>query len=229
MNPSVTVKGVVLLVDDERDVLEGLCCLLQRSPYQVMRAESAGEALALLSRHRVDVVVSDDHMPDGSGRELLKAVARDYPETARILLTGRATLDGMVDAVNRARISRFLCKPCPPADLRQAIAEALDEARVNAATSRLLHVARSATGEMPAHGSAPPLPSPSGRFGALDPARVEMLTRREREMLELLLDGGRVAQIAKGLFLSQHTVRNHLKSIFEALGVHSQGELIERA
>src|SRR5688572_29225444 len=177
MNPSVTVKGVVLLVDDERDVLEGLCCLLQRSPYQVMRAESAGEALAVLSRHRVDVVVSDDHMPQGSGRELLKAVARDYPDTARILLTGRATLDGMVDAVNRARISRFLCKPCPPADLRQAIAEALDESRVSAATNRLLHVARAATGELPSY---PPrgesAPSPARRLGALDPAQVQALT-----------------------------------------------------
>lgn len=53
------------------------------------------------------------------------------------------------------------------------------------------------------------------------------LTRREREVLELLLEGWRVQSIASALYLSEHTVRNHLKAIFRKLGAHSQKDLIE--
>jgi DNA-binding CsgD family transcriptional regulator len=55
-----------------------------------------------------------------------------------------------------------------------------------------------------------------------------VLTRREQEVLELLLGGQRVASIARRLFVGQHTVRNHLKSIFRKLHAHSQAELIDR-
>jgi DNA-binding CsgD family transcriptional regulator len=57
---------------------------------------------------------------------------------------------------------------------------------------------------------------------------LAVLTRREHEVLELLLGGQRVASIARRLFVSQHTVRNHLKSIFRKLHAHSQAELIDR-
>ena len=56
---------------------------------------------------------------------------------------------------------------------------------------------------------------------------VESLTRRERDVLQLLLDGRRVSSIARSLYLSPHTVRNHLKSIFRKLGAHSQSELLD--
>ncbi|MGA8295775.1 MAG: helix-turn-helix transcriptional regulator [Acidimicrobiales bacterium] len=57
---------------------------------------------------------------------------------------------------------------------------------------------------------------------------VETLTRREREVLALLLDGRRVASISRTLYLSEHTVRNHLKAIFRKLDTHSQTELLDR-
>jgi DNA-binding CsgD family transcriptional regulator len=57
---------------------------------------------------------------------------------------------------------------------------------------------------------------------------LRALTPRECEIVRMLLDGGRVNSIASALFVSQHTVRNHLKAIFRKLGVHSQMELIER-
>ncbi len=58
-------------------------------------------------------------------------------------------------------------------------------------------------------------------------AEFALLTRREQEVLDLLLDGRRVASIARELCVSEHTVRNHLKSIFRKLDAHSQGELID--
>ncbi len=56
----------------------------------------------------------------------------------------------------------------------------------------------------------------------------DSLTRRERDVLALLLDGRRVASIARTLYLSEHTVRNHLKAIFRKIGAHSQTELLDR-
>ncbi len=57
---------------------------------------------------------------------------------------------------------------------------------------------------------------------------VESLTRREKDVLQLLLDGRRVSSIARSLYLSPQTVRNHLKAIFRKLGAHSQVELLDR-
>jgi DNA-binding CsgD family transcriptional regulator len=67
--------------------------------------------------------------------------------------------------------------------------------------------------------SNPPLP---------DLSVLECLTRREAEVLKLLLDGWRVGSIGRTLYLSDHTVRNHLKAIYQKLGIHSQPELIDR-
>lgn len=64
---------------------------------------------------------------------------------------------------------------------------------------------------------------------AFEPLRwPDSLTRRERDVLALLLDGRRVSSIARTLYLSEHTVRNHLKAIFRKLGAHSQTELLDR-
>ena len=64
---------------------------------------------------------------------------------------------------------------------------------------------------------------------SIEPFRwPDSLTRRERDVLALLLDGRRVASIARTLYLSEHTVRNHLKAIFRKLGAHSQTELLDR-
>ncbi len=56
---------------------------------------------------------------------------------------------------------------------------------------------------------------------------VETLTKREKDVLQLLLDGRRVSSIARALYLSPQTVRNHLKAIFRKLGAHSQAELLD--
>jgi DNA-binding CsgD family transcriptional regulator len=66
-----------------------------------------------------------------------------------------------------------------------------------------------------------------GYFGSATLSAVETLTRREKDVLQLLLDGRRVSSIAHALYLSPQTVRNHLKAIFRKLGAHSQAELLD--
>ncbi len=68
---------------------------------------------------------------------------------------------------------------------------------------------------------------PDAYFGSATLSAVETLTRREKDVLQLLLDGRRVSSIAHALYLSPQTVRNHLKAIFRKLGAHSQAELLD--
>ena len=196
-------EAVVLVVDDERLVTESLTVLLHRRAGKVLSASSGREALDLLARHHVDVIVSDEHMPGMSGSDLLAVCKRDFPHAARIMLTGLASLDHAVKSINGSRIGRYLQKPVLAKDLHAALEGVLHERG----------------------GAAAPARSAAGGF---DPEVIATLSQREREIFGLLVDGLRVAQVAGELFISRETVRNHLKAIFGKLDVHSQPELIDR-
>jgi len=86
----------VLIVDDEPHVTEGLKRVLRKEPYEILTASSANQALSILDREAIDVVISDDKMPGMSGSELLSIVSLDYPDTIRIMLTGHASLDKFI-------------------------------------------------------------------------------------------------------------------------------------
>ena len=120
----------VLLVDDEPNVLLSLQRTLHREPFQVLTAESAAAAMDLMDRTQVDVIVSDDEMPDISGVDLLAQLRILHPGTVRLLLTGRASVDRTVQAINEAHIFRFLSKPCPPVTLIEAMHHAFEHKRL---------------------------------------------------------------------------------------------------
>ncbi len=117
----------VLFVDDEPHVLAALRRTLRNEPYQVLCASSAAEALALMAETPVDVVVSDEQMPGMSGSELLAEVRRRYPDTVRMMLSGKATLEGAIRAINDGEIYRFFTKPCNELDLATTIRHALEQ------------------------------------------------------------------------------------------------------
>ena len=79
---------VVLLVDDEPRILSALRRSLRREGYEILQAESTEAALALLDAHPVDLVVTDQKMPGGSGLAFLEEVAELRPRVARLVLTG---------------------------------------------------------------------------------------------------------------------------------------------
>jgi DNA-binding NtrC family response regulator len=118
-------RQCVLFVDDEPQVLEGVKDVLRTETFEVVTAASVQKALNLLSTHPVDVVVSDECMPDMSGSEFLGVVRRLHPETVRIILTGQATVQAMARAINDGEIYRFLVKPCHPEVLASTIRDAL--------------------------------------------------------------------------------------------------------
>ena len=115
----------VLFVDDEPQILGGLRDALWRYPFAILTATSGAQALRLLETNTVDVVVSDERMPNMAGSEFLGIVRQKYPQTIRIVLTGQASLGAAIRAINEGEVHRFLTKPCSTVDLATTIQRAL--------------------------------------------------------------------------------------------------------
>ncbi len=113
----------LLIVDDEPDMLDFLDRVFRRE-YEVLRAQSVEEALALLDRGPLDVIVTDRRMPRRSGLELLEIAAQRQPQAIRVLLTGYA--DSLVDEkVTQWRlVDAWVSKPIDSAALKESIAQA---------------------------------------------------------------------------------------------------------
>lgn len=132
----------VLLVDDESNVIEALKRALHKEPYKIFSAGSADEAIEILARQSVDVVVSDEMMPGMRGSELLALVNNKYPETVRIMLTGHANLDSALRAINEGQIYRYLQKPCNELELKLTIRQAIQRKELACKSRRLLQKVR---------------------------------------------------------------------------------------
>lgn len=118
------VGRTLLLVDAEPQVLSALSRLLRRDGYRILVAGSAQEGLDLLALHRVQVIVSDQRMPDMTGTEFLARVKQLHPHTVRIVLSGYTELKALTEAVNRGAIYQFLTKPWEDAALRGTVRQA---------------------------------------------------------------------------------------------------------
>lgn len=115
----------VLIVDDQPLVLDVVKELLARGPYQVISANSAEAALKLMEDETIDVVVSDERMPGMQGSEFLAIVRKRFPDTVRIILTGHASVETAIRAINEGEIFRLLTKPVSSQDLYKAIDDGL--------------------------------------------------------------------------------------------------------
>lgn len=132
----------VLFVGDEAHILEGFRHGLRKESYTVLTATSGEEGLKALSTTPVDVVISDEQMPGMCGSEFLSAVCRLYPDTIRITLTGQASLEAAIRAINEGEIYRFLTKPCHVMNLANTIRQALQLKKLTHESARLLVAAR---------------------------------------------------------------------------------------
>ena len=128
----------VLLVDDDTNLLDSLRCALRKEPYEILCATSGEDALGILHKEPVDVVVSDQNMPGMSGIIFLTTVRQNYPETVRFILTGKATFDIAIQAINEGAISRFFLKPCNHIDLAVTIRQAIQQKDLMCAAKSLL-------------------------------------------------------------------------------------------
>lgn len=116
----------LLLVDDEPNVLASLKRLFRPDGHHILTAGSGAEGLEILSRHKVDVIISDQRMPGMTGVEFLREAKVNHPDTIRIVLSGYTELQSVTDAINEGAIYRFLTKPWEDQQLREHIRKAFE-------------------------------------------------------------------------------------------------------
>ena len=138
----------ILLVDDEPHVISALMRGMDEEPYQMFGASGGKEALQMMAEQNFKVVVSDEKMPGMDGAEFLSLVKRFHPETVRIMLTGHASVEATMRAVNRGEIYRFFTKPWNDVELKLALRSALEKYDLEHENRRLLRTVRSQTREL---------------------------------------------------------------------------------
>ena len=146
----------VLIVDDEMNIRRVLAAMLKRDGYEVTTAADGEQALAVLQKTPVHVVVTDLVMPKVGGMELLKKVSADYPDVPVILITAHGSVDSAVAAL-KAGAFDYVTKPFEQEELRKVIAKA---ARANDLERQNVH-------EGSGEGERPPLVGESPAMKAI--------------------------------------------------------------
>ena len=120
-------KRTVLFVDDEEKVLRSLERGLLDEPYKKLFAKSGIEALEILQRKEVHVIVVDMRMPEMTGLELLKIVKKEYPHIIRMVLSGYTQVTTLLTAINQGEIFKYITKPWKLEDeFKPAVRQAID-------------------------------------------------------------------------------------------------------
>jgi DNA-binding NtrC family response regulator len=142
-------KHSILLVDDEPEILFSLRGLLRRE-FDLHTANSGAEALEVLKKQSIHVIMTDQRMPEMTGVELLRRARGEHPESIRIVFTGYADIKAVIDAINQGQIYRYLTKPWDPDELLAVLHQACDHYDRITQRRRLLLDLRQYVGKAPA-------------------------------------------------------------------------------
>lgn len=190
----------ILSVDDHPLLREGIAAIINNQPDMQMVAQAAtgSEAIQLFRQHQPDVTLMDLRLPDMSGIDTLIAIRTEFPEARIIMLT---TFEGDVDIRRslEAGARGYMLKNMPPKDLVEIIRQ------VHAGKKRI-------PAEVAAHLAE--------YFGD------DALTEREVDVLRHVASGNRNRDIAEQLFISEETVKVHVKHIMEKLGASDRTQAV---
>jgi DNA-binding NarL/FixJ family response regulator len=190
----------VFSVDDHPLLREGIATIINNEPDMVMVAQAASgrDAIHQFRQHRPDVTLMDLRLPDISGIDTMIAIRNEFPDSRIVMLT---TFEGDVD-IQRALAAGargYILKSMPPQELAGVVRQ------VHAGKKRI-----------------PP------EIAALLAEHVsdEVLTEREKDVLKHVAGGNRNRDIAERLFISEETVKVHVKHIMEKLGANDRTEAV---
>ena len=122
-------KYHILYVDDEQDNLIAFKAVFRRH-YNIHLALNGEEALELLEKSPVDLVISDQRMPKMTGVELLEKVRNSHPEVIRMVLTGYSDVQAIIDAINKGQVYHYITKPWDVNELKVIMNNALETAKL---------------------------------------------------------------------------------------------------
>lgn len=132
----------ILYVDDEEHNLTAFRATFRRN-YTVHTALSAADGTAILREHPIEVIITDQRMPGVTGVQFLEQILTDHPEPIRMVLTGFADIEAIIDAINKGEVYRYITKPWEESDLKMIIDSAVETFRLRSENKRLVeHLAR---------------------------------------------------------------------------------------
>jgi DNA-binding NarL/FixJ family response regulator len=190
----------VFSVDDHPLLREGLAAIINNQPDMVLVAQacSAQEAIQLFRKHQPDVTLMDLRLPDQSGIDAMKVIREEFSEARVIMLT---TFEGDVEIQRalEAGARGYMLKSMPPKELVEVIRQ------VHAGKKR---IPAQLAAQLAEHMSD------------------EELTTREIEVLSQIAGGNRNRDIAEKLFITEETVKVHIKHIMEKLGASDRTQAV---
>ncbi|KOV09970.1 LuxR family transcriptional regulator [Streptomyces sp. XY431] len=219
----------VLVADDQTVVREGIVMLLGLLPgIEVVGAAADGEeAVALVARHRPDVVLMDLRMPRCDGVEATRRIRAGYPGTEVVVLTTYADDESLFPAL-RAGARGYLTKDAGGEEIARAIADVRSGA-AGLSPQVQLRLLERLSGE-----AGVPGPVPSGESVAVSSAvpsgePPDGLTAREAEVLGLIAEGLSNTEIARRLYVGPATVKTHINNLFAKTGVRDRAQAVAYA
>lgn len=135
-------RSAILLVDDSPSVIAALKRVFYAEDLDMHSAENGAMGLEILAQIPVKVVVSDEMMPGMTGTEFLKKVKVHYPFVIRMMLTGNASIEAAMRAVNEGEIYRFFSKPWDDVQLLLAVRSAVEKYDLEAENRLLLQTVK---------------------------------------------------------------------------------------
>jgi DNA-binding NarL/FixJ family response regulator len=202
----------VLLADDHALVRAGLGALIRslKDIEIVSEASDGKQALELIALHQPDVVLMDVSMPECNGLEAAAQVTRDFPGVRVLMLSGHSSEEHVGHAL-RAGAVGYLLKEAGAVELELAIrAVARGETYLSPAVSK--------------HVIASYLQRVGGEAGPL-----QILTERQREILQLIAEGKSTKEMARLLHISVKTVETHRAQLMDRLDIHDVAGLVRYA
>ncbi len=198
MNESAHIR--ILCVDDHPLVHEGIATVIRNQPDMSLIAEAFNghDAVQKFREHRPDVVLLDLRLPDMSGIDTMITIRNEFPEARAIILT---TFEGDVEIQRalKAGARAYVLKSMPPKELVEVIRKV--------------------------HAGKKPIP-PQIAAQLAEHYGDESLTDREIDVLRQIAGGNRNRDIAEKLFISEETVKVHIKHVMEKLGASDRTQAV---
>jgi len=137
MNTQEREKPKILYVDDEMASLTGFKSVF-RDHYEIFTAPSANEGYKIMKERDIDLVISDQRMPEMTGVDFLQKIRLEFPDTVRMIITGYSDIDAVIRAINKSMVYYYFSKPYDTSDMKYIIDNAIERQMLKKQSQELL-------------------------------------------------------------------------------------------